>query len=397
MPDGRDEPRLRLAEGVARLDARAWDACAGADNPFVSHDFLAALEESGSVGGRTGWRPCPLLLEDGAGGLLGAVPLYLKSHSSGEYVFDHGWADAYERAGGRYYPKLLAAVPFTPVPGPRLLVRPGPEAEANRRRLAQGLVAAARQIGVSSLHVTFAEPADAAALGAAGLMTRVGTQYHWRNAGYGSFEDFLAALSSRKRKMIRKEREAARREGLRLKRLVGGEIKKQHWQQFFRFYLDTGGRKWGRPYLTRAFFEAIGARMSERVLLVMAEHDGSPVAGALNLIGREALYGRNWGSDGAFKFLHFEACYYQAIEFAIENRLVRVEAGAQGEHKIARGYLPVETRSLHFIADPRFAAAVADFLRRETPAVEQERALLTEYSPFKCDGRQPAEEAPTAP
>ncbi|HEY8013261.1 MAG TPA: GNAT family N-acetyltransferase, partial [Dongiaceae bacterium] len=333
----------------------------------------------------------PLLLEAGDGALLGAVPLYLKSHSAGEYVFDHGWAEAYEQAGGTYYPKLLAAVPFTPVPGPRLLVRPGPEAETHRRQLAEGLLAVARQLGVSSLHVNFAEPTDSAALAAAGMMQRVSTQYHWENRGYDSFEAFLAELSSRKRKMIRKEREAARREGLQLRRLVGADIKPRHWQQFYRFYIDTSERKWGRPYLTRAFFEAIGERMADRILLVMAEDDGTPVAGALNLFGSEALYGRNWGSDGAFKFLHFEACYYQAIDFAIENRLARVEAGAQGEHKIARGYLPVETRSFHFIADPRFAAAVADFLARETRAVEQERDALAEYSPFRCEGPEPAE------
>jgi len=385
MPDGREQPRLRLGEGVASLDSLAWDACAGADNPFLSHDFLAALEETGCVGRRSGWRPCPLLLEGPDGALLGAVPLYLKSHSSGEYIFDHGWAEAYERAGGKYYPKLLAAVPFTPVPGPRLLIRPGPDAEIHRRYLAEGLVAVTRQLGVSSLHVNFAEPTDAAALATAGLMQRVGTQYHWQNRGYDSFEAFLGALSSRKRKMIRKEREAARREGLRLHRLVGGDIKPQHWQQFYRFYIDTSERKWGRPYLNRPFFEAIGQRMADRILLVMADHDGTPVAGALNLFGSEAVYGRNWGSDGAFRFLHLEACYYQAIDFAIEMRLARVEAGAQGEHKIARGYLPVETRSLHFIADPGFAAAVEDFLKREARAVEQERAALAGYAPFKCE------------
>jgi uncharacterized protein len=383
MPDGRDQIRLRLGEGVAPLDRRAWDACAGDDNPSVSHDFLAALEESGSVGKRTGWRPCPLLLESADGALLGTVPLYLKNHSYGEYVFDHGWAQAYERAGGRYYPKLLAAVPFTPVPGPRLLVRPGAECETHRRQLAQGLVAAARQLGVSSLHVNFPEPGDAEVLLSAGLVRRLGIQYHWHNQGYASFEEFLGALSSRKRKMIRKERKAAQRSGLTLKRLVGADIKAHHWQKFFRFYIDTSDRKWGSPYLTRAFFEQIGARMADRILLVMAEHDGTLVAGALNLIGGQALYGRNWGSDGAYKFLHFEACYYQAIEFAIENRIARVEAGAQGEHKIARGYLPVETCSLHFIADPRFAAAVADFLARERRAVEHERAALAEHSPFR--------------
>jgi uncharacterized protein len=383
MPDGHDQPKLRLGEGVAKLDATGWDACAGCDNPFLGHRFLAALEQSGSVGKGTGWISRPLLLEADDGRLLGAVPLYLKSHSYGEYIFDHGWADAYERAGGRYYPKLLAAVPFTPVPGPRLLVRQGPGAAENRALLVEGLLAATRQLGVSSLHVNFVEPGDAAALSAAGLMRRVGTQFHWHNRGYGSFADFLADLSSRKRKMIRKEREAAGRAGLRLTRLTGADIKPTHWDAFFRFYIDTSNRKWGSPYLNRAFFHRIGASLADRILLVVAEQDGEPVAGALNLIGRDALYGRNWGSDGAYKFLHFEACYYQAIEFAIERGLARVEAGAQGEHKIARGYLPVETASFHYLPDRNFARAVADFVARERAAVERDRAGLSEFSPFR--------------
>jgi len=383
MPDGRDERHLKLAEDVASIDASAWDACAGADNPFVSHAFLAALEESHSVGEKTGWLSRPLLLETSEGTLLGAVPLYIKSHSYGEYVFDQGWADAYERAGGNYYPKLLAAVPFTPVPGPRLLVRPGPELRENHRHLAEGLLAAADQLGVSSLHVNFATPEDGAALAEAGFMRRVATQFHWQNAGYGSFDDFLGALASRKRKTIRKEREAATQSGLKLFRLTGDDIKPRHWDSFYRFYIDTTERKWGGGYLTKAFFHRIGKTMADRILLVLAEHDGEPVAGALNLIGGDALYGRNWGSDGAFRFLHFEACYYQAIEFAIERGLKRVEAGAQGEHKIARGYLPVETTSYHHVADKRFAAAVADFLKRERRAIEAERAALAEYSPFR--------------
>jgi uncharacterized protein len=383
MPDGRDQPVLRLADGVAKVDGAAWDDCAGGANPSLSHDFLTAMEDSRSVGKGTGWLPRPLLLESADGRLLGAVPLYIKSHSYGEYVFDHGWANAYERAGGRYYPKLLAGVPFTPVPGPRLLVRPGSEAALNRGRLAEGLVAATRKLGVSSLHVNFADAADAAALSAAGLMERVSTQYHWSNAGYKTFADFLASLSSRKRKMIRKERESAVRNGLVLRRLNGGELTRAHWQAFFRFYIDTSDRKWGSPYLTREFFLNIARTMPDRVLLVMAEQDGVPVAGAFNLIGRDTLYGRNWGSDGAHRFLHFEACYYQAIEFAIERGLARVEAGAQGEHKIGRGYLPVETRSFHYIVDQNFAAAVADFLRREKAAVEAERSELAEFSPFR--------------
>ena len=383
MPDGRDQLRLKLAEGIAAIDAAAWNACAGEHNPFVCHAFLAALEEGRAVGKGTGWLSRPLLLEAPDGTLLGAVPLYVKSHSYGEYVFDHGWADAYERAGGSYYPKLLAAVPFTPVPGPRLLVRRGPEEQENRRHLAEGLLAVTGQLGVSSLHVTFVTAEDGAALAKAGFMRRVATQYHWQNRGYAGFEDFLAALASRKRKMIRKERAAAARDGLRLLRLTGADIKPAHWDSFFRFYIDTSERKWGGAYLTRAFFHRIGETMADRILLVLAEHEGEPVAGALNLIGRDTLYGRNWGSDGAFRFLHFEACYYQAIEFAIERGLAKVEAGAQGEHKIARGYLPVETASYHHAADKRFAAAVADFLKRERRAVEAERAALAEYSPFR--------------
>jgi hypothetical protein len=386
MPDGREQPVLRLGEGVAGIERAAWDACAGAGNPSLSHDFLVALERSGSVGKGTGWQPRPLLLESADGILLAAAPLYAKSHSYGEYIFDHGWANAFEKAGGSYYPKLLVGVPFTPVPGPRLLVQPGKQVEIHRRHLAEGLVAAAKQLGVSSLHVNFTDERDSPVLAEAGLMERVGTQYHWQNDGYKTFADFLGSLASRKRKMIRKEREAALRNGLSIKRLTGSAITQAHWKNFFRFYIDTSERKWGSPYLTREFFFALGEAMADRVLLVVAEQDGEPVAGALNLIGQDALYGRNWGSDGAYRFLHFEACYYQAIEFAIERGLSRVEAGAQGEHKIGRGYLPVETRSYHYIGDPHFAAAVADFLRREKRAVEAERDALSEYAPFRKDG-----------
>jgi predicted N-acyltransferase len=383
MPDGRDEPVLRLAEGVAKIERGAWDACAGGSNPSVSYDFLVAMERSGSVGRGTGWMPRPLMLESADGILLGVAPLYVKSHSYGEYIFDHGWANAYEKAGGRYYPKLLVGVPFTPVPGPRLLVRPGTDAPMHRRHLTEGLVAAAKQLEVSSLHINFPDENDSAVIAEAGLMQRVGTQYHWRNEGYKTFADFLACLSSRKRKMIRKEREAAMRNGLIIKRLTGADLNPRDWKNFFRFYIDTSERKWGSAYLTREFFLMLGETMADRVLLVMAEQDGQPVAGALNLIGGDTLYGRNWGSDGAYRFLHFEACYYQAIEFAIERGLSRVEAGAQGEHKIGRGYLPVETRSFHYIDDPQFAAAVADFLRREKRAIEAEREALGDFSPFK--------------
>jgi hypothetical protein len=301
-------------------------------------------------------------------------------------VFDQGWAQAYERAGGRYYPKLQLAVPFTPVPGPRLLVRPGPEAARARALLVEGLAAAARQLEVSSLHATFLERADAEALAGAGWLLRHGYQFNWRNEGYSSFEDFLARLSSRKRKAIRKERREVAESGVRLLRLTGEAIEPRHWAAFFRCYIATSEHKWGWPYLTRRFFELLGERMNDRVLLVMAEDRGQLVAGALNLIGADRLYGRNWGADGDYRFLHFEACYYQAIEFAIERELAVVEAGAQGEHKIQRGYLPVETASAHWIADPRLRQAVADFLRRETPAVRREIAALDAFSPFRQNG-----------
>jgi hypothetical protein len=390
MPDGGEAITLKVVGGMADVEAARWDACAGAANPFVGHAFLLALEESRSVGRAAGWLPYHLLAEDAAGVLVGAVPLYVKSHSQGEYVFDHGWAQAYEQAGGRYYPKLQAAVPFTPVPGPRLLVRPGPEAAAMRSALIAGLATVAERTGVSSLHVTFPDATDAEALRQAGFLMRTGCQYHWTNAGYGSFDDFLGALSSRKRKAIRREREAVRAHGLRLHALSGDAIEPRHWDAFHRCYRATGNSKWGRPYLTCDFFHRLGAAMADRVLLVMAEHDGRLVAGALNLIGADALYGRNWGCLADFPFLHFEACYYQAIDFAIARGLARVEAGAQGEHKIQRGYLPVHTWSAHWIADAGFAAAVEEFLVRERGAIEHEMQALAELSPFrKCDG--PAE------
>jgi predicted N-acyltransferase len=383
MPDGREPMQIRTVETIAAVPAAAWDACAGADNPFVGHAFLRALEDSRSVGPRTGWMPRHVVVEDSGGAVLAAAPMYVKGHSSGEYVFDHGWAQAFERAGGRYYPKLQVAVPFTPVPGPRLLVRPGALAEDARAALLHGLVEIAGRTGVSSLHVTFPHEDDARRLGEAGLMLRLGVQYHWANKGYGTFEDFLADLASRKRKAIRRERREALANGLTIRALTGGDIKPRHWDAFFAFYMDTGDRKWGRPYLTRAFFDCIGATMADRVVLMLAEQDGRPVAGALNLRGRDALYGRNWGCLGEFKFLHFETCYYQAIDYAIAHGLARVEAGAQGEHKIQRGYLPVPTWSAHWIRDPGFAAAVEDFLTRERAAVEAEIRGLNEYSPFR--------------
>ncbi|HEY0599862.1 GNAT family N-acetyltransferase, partial [Brevundimonas sp.] len=315
------------------------------------------------------------------------MPLWLKGHSQGEYVFDHSWADAYERAGGRYYPKLLGAVPFTPVTGPRFLARPDADAVAVREALLQGALALTERLGVSSLHVNFPTRDDWTAMGEAGLLQRQDMQYVWRNGGYATFDDFLAALSSSRRKTIRRERREANA-GLDIRVLTGAALEQAHWDAFFAFYMDTGSRKWGRPYLTRDFFSRIGATMADRIALIMAFRDGTPIAGALNLIGRDALYGRQWGALEEAPFLHFELCYYRAIEFAIERGLSRVEAGAQGEHKIARGYLPSPVYSAHWIADPALRAPIADYLERERPAVDAEIGALTAgLSPFRKDLR----------
>jgi len=375
---------LTLHGAIADIAAAEWDACAGTPNPFVSHAFLAALEESGSCGPRTGWLPRHAALRDGAGRLVGCAPLYVKSHSYGEYVFDHAWADALERAGGRYYPKLQCAVPFSPVPGPRLLVRQGIEDAASvRGSLAAALVRAVEDLGGSSAHVTFCTEAEWSALRAEGWLGRVNLQFHWRNEGYATFEDFLAALASRKRKQIRRERERAA-EGLAIRALRGAAITPAHWEAFHRFYRATVDRKWGQAYLTRGFFPLLGERLGDRVVLMVAEREGRPVAAALNLVGADTLYGRNWGAVIDQPFLHFELCYYQAVEFAIANGLARVEAGAQGAHKISRGYLPVPTYSAHWIAHPGLRRAVAEFLAREVPAVEAEiAAIAAEASPFR--------------
>lgn len=383
MPDGGDAITVRMVERIADIPAAAWDACAGPDNPFVSHAFLEVLEASRSAVAKTGWAPRHIVAEDAKERIVGAVPMYLKSHSYGEYVFDHAWADAYRRAGGRYYPKLQVSVPFTPVPGPRLLVRPGDDAEAIRGALIEALAAIADRLGVSSLHTTFCTADEAAAFEEAGWLIRRGRQFHWQNAGYKTFDDFLAALSHSRRKSIRKERREVAAQGIEIDALTGAEIEPRHWDAFFEFYIATSDRKWGSPYLTRDFFHRLGAAMADRVLLVLPRQGSDYVAGALNLIGRDTLYGRNWGSHGEFPFLHFEACYYQAIEFAIARGLKRVEAGAQGEHKIQRGYLPVSTYSAHWIADTNFRKAVASFLARETEMVEYEIEALGEQSPFK--------------
>jgi predicted N-acyltransferase len=383
--------QVKIAQGLKAVPASDWDACAigtgtGDDdpfNPFVSHAFLSALEDSGCVGGKTGWAPVHILVEDEAEKLLGAAPCYLKSHSMGEYVFDHSWADAYTRAGGRYYPKLQVAVPFTPVTGPRLIVPHGPRSAEVRSYLIAGLRALRDKTGASSIHATFVQEADLGALTAEKFLQRDDQQFHWFNDGYGSFEDFLAALASRKRKAIRRERRDALANGISIEWVTGSDIKEAHWDAFFSFYMDTGSRKWGRPYLNRSFFSLLGERMADRVLLVMAKRNGRYIAGAINFIGDKRLYGRNWGCIEDHPFLHFEVCYYQAIEFAITRRLDRVEAGAQGEHKLARGYRPVITSSAHDIADPSLRRAVQDYLDQERLYVSEAAEELAEATPFR--------------
>jgi hypothetical protein len=368
----------RLGQGVGSFEAAEWDACAGSGNPFLSHAFLSALEESGSATAETGWHPVPIAIDAPDGSLAAVAPAYLKSHSQGEYVFDHGWAQAWERAGGSYYPKLQIAVPFTPVPGRRLLARDSADASA----LIAAAEAVVRQHGLSSAHATFIAEEEVPLFEAAGWLIRTDSQFHWHNDGYASFDDFLGALSSRKRKTIRKERAAAL-DGLSVEHVTGADISEAHWDAFWEFYQDTGSRKWGRPYLTREFFSRLGERMADKVLLIFATFEGRPIAGALNMIGEDALYGRYWGAVAEVPHLHFEICYYQAIDAAIARGLPRVEAGAQGSHKLARGYRPVPTFSAHFIPNASFRRAVADFLKGEREAVEHEIEALEEMTPFR--------------
>ena len=383
--------KVKVARSLSAVPAHAWDACAnpGArtqDDPFspsVSHAFLSALEDSGCVGRSSGWTPFHVLVEDEAQKLLAAAPCYLKSHSQGEYVFDHSWADAYARAGGRYYPKLQVSVPFTPVTGPRLLVAETHRAEEARAALIAGLRALRGEAGASSIHATFLTEPDAQALTSVGFLARKDQQFHWFNEGYRSFDDFLAALSSRKRKTIRRERRDAVANGIAIEWVTGAALTEKHWDAFFAFYMDTGSRKWGRPYLNRRFFSLLGERMAERVLLVLARRNGRYIAGAINLIGDQRLYGRNWGCIENHPFLHFEICYYQAIDFAISRGLQRVEAGAQGEHKLARGYRPVTTTSAHDIADPALRRAIASYLERERAYVAQVGKELASATPFR--------------
>jgi predicted N-acyltransferase len=381
------KPAVRIHRRIAEIGRDAWDACAAnpayAGNPFVSYDFLDIVEEAGCAVERAGWGPQHLAVEDEAGAVGAVAPLYLKSHSQGEYIFDHAWADAYERAGGRYYPKLLSAAPFTPATGPRLLSRPDVDVEEARRTLLGGALTVCERYGASSLHVNFPLESEWLWMGEQGLALRQGQQYHWLNAGYRDFEDFLSALSSGRRKTIRRERRDAR-EGLEILTLTGADLTEDCWDAFYSFYMDTGSRKWGRPYLNRLFFSLLGERMADRVLLVMARRNGQYIAGALNLIGDDCLYGRNWGCVEDVPFLHFELCYYAAIEWAIGRGLARVEAGAQGQHKIARGYLPVAVRSAHYIADPALRGPVNRFVEEERHAVEGEMEWLAEaFSPFR--------------
>ena len=393
--------KLRIASSMAEIPAQAWNACANPHlnqpaqplllrdptleryNPFLSHAFLNVLETSGSATSRTGWSPMHVLVEDGDDNLIAAAPCYLKSHSMGEYVFDHAWADAYERAGGHYYPKLQICVPFTPVQGRRLLIAPGPDADKAQEALIASIASLQEKTKASSVHLTFATQSECEALSAAGYLQRTGKQFHFFNKGYGHFDDFLADLASRKRKNIRKEREQALQNGIEIEQLTGDQIKEHHWDAFFAFYMDTGSRKWGTPYLTRQFYSQIGEAMAGDILLIMAKRAGRYIAGAINFIGADALYGRNWGAIEDHPFLHFECCYYQAIDFALANGLGRVEAGAQGEHKLARGYGPVATYSAHQLADPRLHRAVADYLRHERAKIEQAIEVYSEHVPFR--------------
>ncbi|MEZ5938109.1 MAG: GNAT family N-acetyltransferase [Hyphomonadaceae bacterium] len=396
---GQHEVSLSIAEGMAGIDRESWNAVANPAglpyDPFLDWDFLEALEATGCASPHTGWTPRHILVRDTEGHLLGAAPVYVKPHSRGEFVFDHAWADALERAGGRYYPKLLCAVPFTPATGRRLLALTGPHELAVKRLLIETAIQLCQTSNLSSAHFNFLGTDDATLAESVGLLPRTDQQYHWFNRGYQSFDDFLGALSSRKRKMLRKERAAAESD-VTIKRLSGPDLRTEHWDAFFKFYMNTGNRKWGSPYLNRDFFQLLHERIAHRVLLVLAYNDGEPIAGALNLIGSDTLYGRYWGRTVDIPFLHFEVCYYQAIEHAIDAKLDRVEAGAQGDHKLARGYEPVTTRSAHWIAHPGLREAVARYLDSEREMVEDNIETLAAYTPFRKDARSLEEAARNA-
>ena len=379
--------KIEIAPQIADIPAEAWDACANPEpatfNPFIAHAFLKALEDAGTVGGRTGWSPRHLVLKLG-GEIAGCAPCYLKAHSQGEYVFDHNWAEAFMQAGGRYYPKLQIAVPFTPVPGRRLLVRPGPDGETHERMLAAGAVELAQRNQISGVHITFLSEREWDSLGANGFLQRIDQQFHWSNAGYATFDDYLASLASRKRKAMRKEREQALEAGLTVTWLRGREITQTDWDAFYEFYTETGSRKWGRPYLNREFFSLLGdSGVGGDCLLMLAKRGNQAIAGSLHMIGGDCLFGRYWGAVEHHPFLHFEMCYYQAIDYAIQHKIARVEAGAQGEHKLARGYLPTKTYSAHFIVDPSLRRAIGDYLARERRYVDAAGEELAEYAPFR--------------
>ena len=415
------ELRISVAETIAAVDADQWDACAnpqtgaagtkgqadagngqeaagssatsGAEqqgyNPFISHAFLAALEQSNSVGPRTGWQPRHVLARTADGALIAAAPCYLKSHSRGEYVFDHGWAEAYASAGGSYYPKLQVAVPFTPATGRRLLVRQTNDSQAIARAIGSGLVEICKICGASGVHVTFAPETEFQLLGELGYLQRTDQQFHWENRAFANFEEFLSALTARKRKTIRRERHDALANGISVHWLTGSDLTEEIWDAFFQFYMETGSRKWGRPYLTRPFYSLVGHTMRERIVLIMAKRAGRWIAGAINFLGSHSLFGRHWGAIEQHPFLHFELCYYQAIDYAIAHQLSRVEAGAQGEHKIARGYLPTTTYSAHYIADPALRRAIADYLARERAYVTAAGAELATFTPFRKNFVEP--------
>ncbi|MBY3036682.1 GNAT family N-acetyltransferase [Rhizobium laguerreae] len=391
-----DELSIRVERSFTAISPESWSRLSGASktcatiayNPFVSHAFLSSLEESGSADAETGWLGHHLLLATGHGELIGALPGYLKNHSQGEYVFDHGWADAFERAGGRYYPKLQCSIPFTPATGPRLLVTEGLQRLPIQSAIAESLKEVVRRLGISSAHITFVPDEEIGVFEMDGYLHRTDQQFHFINDGYANHEEFLETLASRKRKALRKERRAALENGISIDWLTGRDLTERIWDQFFKFYMDTGGRKWGRPYLTRKFYSLIGERMADDILLVMAKRDGRYIAGAINFIGGETLYGRHWGCIEEHPFLHFEVCYHQAIDFALSKGLKRVEAGAQGEHKLARGYLPVTTHSAHYVAHAGLRRAIGDYLARERADVEQMSELLTEHSPFRKGERQ---------
>lgn len=386
-----DELSIRVERSFTAISPESWSRLSGASktcgtlayNPFVSHAFLSSLEESGSADAHTGWLGHHLLLETDRGELVGALPGYLKNHSQGEYVFDHGWADAFERAGGRYYPKLQCSIPFTPATGPRLLVAEGLPRLPIQSAIAESLKEVVRRLGVSSAHVTFVPDEEIGVFEMDGYLHRTDQQFHFINDGYANHEEFLETLASRKRKALRKERRAALENGISIDWLTGSDLTERVWDQFFKFYMDTGSRKWGRPYLNRKFYSLIGERMADDILLVMAKRDGRYVAGAINFIGGDTLYGRHWGCVEDHPFLHFEVCYHQAIDFALSKGLKRVEAGAQGEHKLARGYLPVTTHSAHYVAHAGLRRAIGDYLARERADVEHMSEVLTEHSPFR--------------